>query len=338
MDVPLEYEDDVLEGDIVMVASDGVLDVLPSSFITAATNYLVGKMIEKKRNNKSLKRFDYDYDYDLADFVEGYVENLSRLSIKLQKIIHTDPPQIEIPPEDAEDAEDAEDEEDEEDEEEDEDENENENEDEVNYKIYPTNHNPNKQLTPEEIKILSNKQLKIPKPSFQKIKSKDISSDDNGVDEIEIDLFLEEIANAKKSEQDASGSNSQEINQELSPIEKINEAMEDIFKYEICNLFDPSEDNVIFQKITSYENFKLLTEHNLKHKDQQFTHSVDCFRNEKIKKTTTHHPYKNRWKCKDILDLTYPIHPVRNSKRSYHNFDKCVLKAIPKLPKKTTAR
>ena len=74
---------DVLEGDVVMAYSDGVSNVVPSSFITAATNYLVARMIQKKRQGKSLD--DFDYDYDLADFVEGYAQNLNELSLKFKE-------------------------------------------------------------------------------------------------------------------------------------------------------------------------------------------------------------------------------------------------------------
>ena len=81
----VEDAQDVEEGDIVMIYSDGLFDVLPSSFLTAATNFLVAKMIEKKSNNKSLD--DFDYDYDLAEFVESYVQNLTYLSFELQQFL-----------------------------------------------------------------------------------------------------------------------------------------------------------------------------------------------------------------------------------------------------------
>ena len=45
-----------------------------------------------------------------------------------------------------------------------------------------------------------------------------------------------------------------------------------------------------------------------------------------------------KWNCKDILDLTYPIHPTENDKGSLHNFDQCVLEAIPKLPDNITPK
>lgn len=64
-----------------MVYSEGVTNVFPSSFMTAATNFLVSKMIQKSKVS-SIDKFDQDYD--LADFVEGYVQNISELSIKLK--------------------------------------------------------------------------------------------------------------------------------------------------------------------------------------------------------------------------------------------------------------
>lgn len=75
----------VEEGDVVFVASDGVLDVLPSSFITAATNYLVSKMVLQRREGNPVK----DYDYDLADFLESYLHNLSQLAVHYKNTLES---------------------------------------------------------------------------------------------------------------------------------------------------------------------------------------------------------------------------------------------------------
>ena len=319
IDPPEEYEDDVKEGDIVMVASDGVLDVLPSSFITAATNYLVAKMIEKNREMKKnpIKNYNFDYDYDLADFVEGYVENLVYVSIKLIQRIIKNPPEMELPYKEAEE----------------------EVQDSTNDKDSPVHENLIKQLTPEEMKIISNKQLQLPKSSFHKIDSKDIS-DDLEIEENDFNLLSDKFAQKQNPDKDLSSKQSRQSDQDslkdLTPEEKINRIMENIFKYEICNLFDPTENNIIFKKLSSYNDFELLTRHNLKHDDERSFDSVDCFRNKIIEKTTTHHLYKREWKCKDIFDLTYPVHPTPDDKGSLHNFQQCVLDAIPALPDDTT--
>ena len=80
-----QREERVEEGDVVFVASDGVLDVFPSSFITAAVNYLVSKMILASRNKRPVK----DYDYDLADFLESYIHNLSQLAAHYKQSLKT---------------------------------------------------------------------------------------------------------------------------------------------------------------------------------------------------------------------------------------------------------
>ena len=80
-----QREETVEEGDVVFVASDGVLDVLPSTFVTAATNYLVSKMVSQSRMGKPVG----DYDYDLADFLESYLHNLSQLAAHYRRSLET---------------------------------------------------------------------------------------------------------------------------------------------------------------------------------------------------------------------------------------------------------
>ena len=88
MKLKVGHKYDVKMGDIVMAYSDGVSDVVPPSFITAVTNFLVVKMIDRKKEYGSLYELDYDYYYDLADFVEGYVQNLDELDLKLDDALY----------------------------------------------------------------------------------------------------------------------------------------------------------------------------------------------------------------------------------------------------------
>ena len=86
INVPENYVTKVEEGDVVMAYSDGLGRILPPSFLTALTNFLVGMMIQRKREKDQGKiyNYDYDYDYDLADLVEGYLQNLHVLSLHLK--------------------------------------------------------------------------------------------------------------------------------------------------------------------------------------------------------------------------------------------------------------
>lgn len=80
------YSHDVQEGDVVLVASDGVLDVLPYSFLIAAANHLVRKMVIAL--NYGLK-ID-ENSYDLADLLEAYIQNLHKVSVKYANQLATD--------------------------------------------------------------------------------------------------------------------------------------------------------------------------------------------------------------------------------------------------------
>ena len=115
--------------------------------------------------------------------------------------------------------------------------------------------------------------------------------------------------------------------------------MEKIFRFEICNLFDPTENSEIFKMIPESKNFFGLANHNLEHKDQKtFNDSIDCFRNINITKTTVHHLNPTKWKCGKIVNLIYPIPAKEDTKDIFLNFDECVLEAIPKLPKSVTRK
>lgn len=69
---------DVKEGDILLVASNGALDVLPYSFLVVAVNQLVFNMVVKKKYGKGIN----ENSYDLADLLESFIDNLHRVSIK----------------------------------------------------------------------------------------------------------------------------------------------------------------------------------------------------------------------------------------------------------------
>ena len=65
-------------GDVVFTASDGLLDVLPYSFIVAALNFLVAKMIIAYDNGEDIN----ENSYDLGDLLESYIANLHQVSVK----------------------------------------------------------------------------------------------------------------------------------------------------------------------------------------------------------------------------------------------------------------
>lgn len=68
----------VKEGDLIFVASDGVLDVLPYSFLVAAANHLVGKMVTVFVAGGTID----ENSYDLADLLESFISNLNKVSVK----------------------------------------------------------------------------------------------------------------------------------------------------------------------------------------------------------------------------------------------------------------
>ena len=80
------YSHNVQEGDVVLVASDGVLDVLPYSFLIAATNHLVRKMVIAFNYGGKID----ENSYDLADLLEAYIQNLHKVSVKYANQLATD--------------------------------------------------------------------------------------------------------------------------------------------------------------------------------------------------------------------------------------------------------
>lgn len=310
-DLPVKNTHEVEKGDIVMVYSDGVSNVLPPSFLAAATNFLVAKMIEKKKNNKSLD--DFDYDYDLADFVESYVQNLTYLSLKLQQSLAYNPNKIKQAPEKVENQ--------------------------LSKKPkdpIPNNHKVSKDLIQNNNNIIdqvSNKiqnifelekrfdqKIKVSKPSNQQIQPKSISSNDSEIEDFERENFI------------LSFENDNLLPKEYNFEKSINNAMERIFRFEICNLFDPTENSEIFKMIPESENFMGLTRHNLERENgNTFKDSIDCFRNKKIEKTTTRHKNPTKWNCKEIVHLIYPLPLKKDTENTSLNFHECVNEAIPKL-------
>ena len=270
IDPPVEDTHDVLEGDVVMAASNGVLDVLPSSFLTAATNYLVARMIEKKRNHKSLDELDYDYEYDMAEFVELYVQNLKYFSTHLRKVIMEKQSQL-------------------------------------NTALESNQSSNQDQLLKE---------------------TKEQSTD-----------FSSENSELKKSDMNLSSDN-ENLNHDLSVSElhsekQIDELMKEIFQFEICNLFDPTDGSMSFKSLLVYGNVIELVLRNFKQNEKKPFKPIDCFRNKKIEKTTVHDSSLSKWTCKNISDLNNPIQSIESN---FKNFDQCVLEAIPKLPDNITPK
>ena len=365
IDPPVENSLDIEEGDIVMAYSDGVSNVLPSSFMTAATNFLVAKMIQKSKVH-SMGRFDYDYD--LGDFVEGYVQNLSELSIKLKNQLGEELYHFFIF-------------------------------DQSKFKdkkakpfnsslsstlkntqqidqryfdhlkevYFPQFPNPKTQnlnlnfltdrLSEEDtaffkdlIQFLKkhqnssrkNSQVQakkqpydkknISKPSIHHLQSKNSSSKFIKEGNIEQDSFAKK--NDDMSVKDTDNKN-QSLPQQGNSKEEIDMSLKKIFRYEICNLLDPTAERKSFTLIAKSKSFKDLALHNVKQYDIFNYKPIDCFRNKMIEKTATHHPNTTKWNCKDILDLIYPIHPIEDN---YHSFHECVLKAIPELPDDITPK
>ena len=361
-----EYEDDVEEGDVVIAASDGVLDVLPSSFITAATNYLVYRMIEKTENGQSLD--DFDYDYDLADFVERYVENLSAVSLELRRFFQEEQLRKKIFPlgnnqpridsrlqnkytdmttNDPRDS--------------------------IDHRYVPRyerldnifkelddskrknfelddfrqkNERSKAQYVPkvesrdqdssvgqdtiDQRQNFKNK-LSVSNPFQTKLASKTLSTHVFSNDELEQRVSTEKERPNYKPSQQSTGDKVPEKGTDANQL--IDESMREIFKYEICNLFDPTSSSQVFKTMFASEKFANLSLRNIKNKPQQTNKQVDCFQNKEVEKRISHDKYPSTWRCKDIFDLTYPVHPIRGTSGSLHNFRECVERAIPVLPR-----
>lgn len=262
-------EHEVQEGDIVVMATDGVLDVFSSSFMTAATNYLVKKMLEKQKKDAKPEEYhlDFDYDYDMADFLEAYILNLNQVTRKLQ--------------------------------------------DSVVLKGDKTNK-----------KNVFLKFIESAKQFFKKEKSVDQKIKKNSV-------------------QDANMTNQIDA---LFPQVPANTVMTDriidfIYKYEICNVFNPMDSKKIFKLVNAYQSFTHLGIINNPSISQiKQTEPINCFNLSKIEKKTLHHKDSPKWECQNILDLTYPLEPPRKKSQSHHDFKECVRNAIPKLPEGVTAK
>lgn len=375
-DVPDEYEDDVEEGDVVIVASDGLLDVLPSSFITAATNYLVYKMIEKTENRQSLD--DFDYDYDLADFVERYVENLSAVSVKLRGSMKEELHKKKIADFNKE------------------------NEridsrfqnkytdmttnDPIDSKSYryvtphqrldntlkelddlkmknfeledfrqkkeeskaqfaPKIENANRDASMSQNAIDQKKNFKnklsVSNPTQNKLTSKTLSTDASSNDELDPNSSTEEKQPHQNPNQhsirDQSSYNNKASWKEIDSNQQIDISMREIFKYEICNLFDPTTSSQVFTSFHSSYRLSNLSLRNIKGEPQKTKKQIDCFQNKEVEKKITHDKYPSTWRCKDVSELIYPIHAIKGLNGDHHSFLDCVQKAIPVLPKWVTA-
>lgn len=351
----------VQEGDIAVIISDGLDRILPPSFLTAAASFLISRMINNKRENK----LDYDYDYDLADLVEGYVQNLSELSIhlrntfieKLYNLVKNDLDyfnKMNIKPIDdsvlsnlksQEEIDRA-----------------NiehlkkhfiqqnlsqkiikkiQNLDPKTYNTYQENalkfkksvislhrnqNKSNKKNTVQE-QVIDPPHLR--KPSLIRVESKQSDPDDLIEEDLESDFFTKDEDEHSKEYAEMM----KNLNIQQSPDVDIDVAMDRIFQNEICNVFDPTDNRLVFRIINKAKTLTNQAFHNAKHAPNRAYEPVDCFQNTKIKKKATRHPSKNKWKCKDLVDLSFTKywHSI-----VHYDFDECLSEAISVLPEKTT--
>ena len=324
-----EYEIDIQEGDIVMALSDGVIDVLPISFIVAALNFLINRMIEKVTiEKKSLDSFDHDYD--LGNFVESYLQNLHEVSNKLKNTISNNIKEIN------------------------------------NHDVdIFQDEDPNNQIEKNNVVLNENKPNLKPQ-NTESLKQKSITnlnqssndSKNNAVQQKKTEQKIHQKAQSlalppnKNQQQQQIQQQQQLVQQKLQVQEqlvqeqlieqqhqknmrklKIKLSMIDIFGKEVCNTFDPTYTSSIFKSYVKSTVFRNLMNHNLEPRNKGYL-GVDCFRNDKINKTATLYENPTEWNCDHILDLTSPIHPIfdDDKKFKYHNLHKCVIDATPKLP------
>ena len=115
--------------------------------------------------------------------------------------------------------------------------------------------------------------------------------------------------------------------------------MEYIYQYEICNVFNPIDNDKIFNHVNSNQKYAHLGKINSPyHKTLNQKESISCFTHSKIEKKTPLHKDSSKWECETIFDLIFPLHPTATKLEDHHKFKKCVRKAIPKLPDGTTPK
>ena len=328
----VDHEYKVEVGDIVMAYSDGVSDVVPPSFITAVTNFLVAKMINRKREKGLLYKLDYDYDYDLAEFVEGYVQNLNELDLNVNNNLvynlfekmkidykiyqekkmrdNQEKPgferknlqQFEVPKFQQKKPEHAN----------------------VNNQAEKqSNHNQflskeqNKPLQQNEVpmKQQPDNHKKVQNISYQGVQWRNQYKDEPLEEELQFQQFNKDFQNKMK---------------QLTPGEKIRRSMNRIFRSEVCNLLDPTGNNETLKILASFSDISNLISIQSFQDIEGTIKSYDCFRNIEIQKTTNRYSNPKKWTCGDMIDLTYPIHPIEEN---YSSLSDCVREVIPEFPK-----
>ena len=391
-----EYEIDVQEGDIVMAFSDGLSDVLPTSFIVAAMNFLMKKMIRRvKFEGKPLDSLDYEYV--LGNFVEAYLQNLHEVSMKFLDTILNDIKKINDHQVDIFQDEDPK------------------NLIKIQFEQkYAVDNEKKPILKPQNIEIMKNKfktslnqssnnpksnvnqqkgaiptthkkaqSLAVPpnknqqQQPIQQLLIQRQQQEDNlkQLQEKELQYVKQQqrkqltLKNSKSPLLDPQYIVQQQIKEiseilrqhrteldqlrELQQLKekqlqqqqlteedletKIKKEYETIFRNEIINNFDPTDSRLAFHKndVSDHtNNLQNLAHHNLELKNSDHLPGVDGFKNEKVNKTISFDENPTDWNCEHILDLTSPIHSVKDNNKEFpfHNFSECVIKAIPTLP------
>ena len=226
------------EGDIMLVISSEVMNLLSYPFLVVATNQLVFKMITAF-NNKDDK-FD-ENSFDLADLVESYLNTLHKLSVKfLKRFVET--------------------------------------------------------TKDEVLSYYKNLEIEKETDTFAVIRELITSSSTKSSEEYKNAISRLQISYKKEPELDSS---------------QINSILDDIYKNEICNDFNPYSDN----------------EDDIKNRlNKQCSGTASS-----PKKTSRENPIK--FSCDNLYDLTLLN---EKSKKDSLRVSDCVLKVIKKLPDDTT--
>ena len=332
---PIDYEYNVKVGDILMVYSHGLNDVVPTSILIASLNFLVVKSIERKRQGLSLDK--YDYEFDLAEFVEGYVQNLNGFDLTLNanliqryrskvkqdkkkeknnKFRSNKGQQLEQQNLQQENKK-------------------------FKYrtikrsKSSPSIFNAQDQFLQQD-QDLNKKQDEVPmiqqpdnnkqaqKSAIQILKTRNQLKDDSSDGETEMENTLKEFFD--------------NMNQ-FDPDGNIERTLNGILNSEYCNYLDPTKNMKSFDLFKSPESFKdFISYQKEKEKQKQknaeeLIKSFDCFRKKEIENKLIRKVEPKKLNCKDILDIIYPLYPTN---KNYNSLSDCVLEVTPKLPDNIT--
>ena len=307
-----QYITKVNNGDVVVAYSDGVTEIVPSSFIMAATNFLVERMIQYVKGNK--KKENFEYEYDLADFVEDYLQNLVHLTEILIDDIFKNSPKANIPPDQS-----------------------------IQRNNVQQQQNQQMNRDPEYQEGLV-QQL----PQMPQLKQKGpLSTTQQYLNTIGIKRGdLEKIKSKQYSDDEMPGYDSEDEDEEISAEQKkinarIDAKHEDLYYKEICNILDPSDKSEIINVRPENNTDVIELLRNYYHRKELNSEFIgrNCFKNKQFteKPKTNHYSYKKLWKCKDILNIFEPIYTIREQNKTfkqlnvYHSY---VIEATPKLSDK----